>query len=388
MLEVSVQKRLGPFQLDVVFSIRHELAVLFGPSGSGKSLTLRALAGTVAPDAGRMLLDGRSLYDSATGHNLPPQQRGIGYVPQHYALFPHLTVADNIAFGLTRLSRRVRAQRIAEFLALFALEGLAQHLPRQLSGGQQQRVALARALAVQPRLLLLDEPFAALDGALRETLREELAQVQERWGLTVLLVTHDLADVYALGHQVLVYDRGRILQQGTREDVFLHPQNHRVAELVQTRNMVQAVVERCEAHTLWLRWQGQCLAAPPQALAPGTPVYLCIRPTQVRIVLPERETARRRDNLVRGMIVRATMQAETYTVYMQVEHSQAAYDLEIRLPSYVYYRLGLDRHKHVLVELRQEALHVIPRQESAATSARSRSVCGAEVHGHSPLAPA
>ncbi|MGE3539838.1 MAG: ABC transporter ATP-binding protein [Candidatus Tectimicrobiota bacterium] len=374
MLEVSFQKRLARFHLDITFSTGQELTALFGPSGSGKSLTLRALAGTMQPDTGRILLDGTPLYDSTLGHNLAPQQRGIGYVPQHYALFPHLTVAENIAFGLTRLTRRLRRQRLAELLDLFGLKDLEQYVPRQLSGGQQQRVALARALAVQPRLLLLDEPFAALDGVLRDTLRQELAQVHARWGITVLLVTHDLADVYALGQQVLVYDRGAIIQQGPREAVFMHPQTRRVAEFVQTKNILPMLVERCEPDTLWLRWHTYTFAAPPQALAPGTPVYLCIRPTQVLIVRPERETARPRENLVPGTIVRETMQAETYTVFVRLEHSQAEYDLEINLPSYVYYRLGLERQKRLRVELQRSAMHIIPSQEICAPLVAPRAV--------------
>lgn len=369
MLEVSLRKRLAAFQLEVAFTIGRELTVLFGPSGSGKSLTLRALAGTVTPDSGRLVLDGRCLYDSTLGQHLPPQQRGIGYVPQHYALFPHLTVADNIAFGLHHLARRVRRQHVAELLDLFTLTGLERHLPRQLSGGQQQRVALARALAVQPRLLLLDEPFAALDGVLRDSLRQELAQVQARLGITIVLVTHDLADVYMLGEQILVYDRGRILQQGSREAVFMHPQHRRVAEFVHTRNILPAVVERCEANTLWLRWQEHVLAAAPQALAPGTRVDCCIRPAQVLIVRPERLETRPRENLLHGTIVRETMQAETYTLSMRVEPNRTGAELEINLPSYVYYRLGLDRDKRLLVELRREAMHLIPSLDVSTTSA-------------------
>ncbi len=148
MLEIALQKHLASFQLDVAFTAGKELAMLFGPSGSGKSLTLQAIAGIVQPDTGRVLLDGQALYDSAQRCNLPPQQRRVGYVPQHYALFPHLTVAENIAFGLGRSARRVRTQRVAELLALFGMQGFERRLPRQLSGGQQQRVALARALAL------------------------------------------------------------------------------------------------------------------------------------------------------------------------------------------------------------------------------------------------
>jgi molybdate transport system ATP-binding protein len=362
MLEVAFQKHLVGFTLDVAFTSDKELAVLFGPSGAGKSLTLQVIAGIVAPDAGRILLDGQPLYDSTRHQYLSPQQRRVGYVPQHYALFPHLSVAANIAFGLGRAPRRVRAQRVAELLELFHLQGLERRLPRQLSGGQQQRVALARALAVQPRLLLLDEPLAALDGVLRESMRQELLQVHTRWGVTVLLVTHDLADVFALGQRVLVYDRGRIIQQGTRDAVFFRPHNRRVAEFVHTRNILPAVVEHVDTETLWVRWQGYTLATTPQALLPGTPVYLCIRPTRVLIVRPERLTSRRRENLLWGNIVRETLHAESYTLFLRLEHSATAADLEITVPSYVYHRLGLDSDKRILVELDRRAVHVIPCQ--------------------------
>jgi molybdate transport system ATP-binding protein len=371
MLDVTVQKRLPGFALDVAFTTDKDLAVLFGPSGAGKSLTLQAIAGTVTPDAGCMLLDGQPLYDSTRRHHLPPQQRRIGYVPQHYALFPHLTVAENMAFGLGHLPQRVRTKRVAELLALFRMQGCARRLPRQLSGGQQQRVALARALAVQPRLLLLDEPFAALDGVLRETLRQELVQVQARWGIPVLLVTHDLADVFALGQRVFVYDRGRIIQQGTRDEVFCRPNSRRVAEFVHTRNIMPAVVERVEAETLWVRWQGYRIATTPQPLRPGTPVYLCIRPAQVRIVRPERLTSRPRENLVGGDIVQEARHVDTSTLCLRLEHSSAAYDLEMTVPSYVYHRLGLDTQKHIIVALERQALHVIPRQGDVESNAPS-----------------
>ena len=237
MLEVAVHKRLDGFRLDVAFTAEHELVVLFGPSGSGKSLTLQAIAGTVQPEAGRIVIDGQTVYDSASGINLPPQARRVGYVPQHYALFPHLTAGANIAFGLADLPRGERERRVAELLTLFDLQGLERRRPHDLSGGQQQRVALARALAVQPQLLLLDEPFAALDAPLRGALRQELAQVQTRWGITTLLVTHDLADAFALGQRVIVSDGGRVIQQGTREAVFFRPLTRRVAEFVGTPGM-------------------------------------------------------------------------------------------------------------------------------------------------------
>ena len=153
MLEVIIHKRLDGFGLDVAFAASDELVVLFGPSGAGKSLTLQAIAGTIHPDAGRIVIDDQAVYDSEQRLDLPPQVRRVGYVPQHYALFPHLTAAANVGFGLAHLPRGEREQRVSDLVILFGLQGLAHRRPRELSGGQQQRVALARALAVQPRLL-------------------------------------------------------------------------------------------------------------------------------------------------------------------------------------------------------------------------------------------
>ena len=362
MLEVDLRKQLGDFQLDAAFAAPDGLITLFGPSGSGKSLTLQTIAGTIEPDEGRIALDGQPIFDRSSGLNLPAQKRRVGYVPQHYALFPHLNVADNVGFGLTRLPSRTRQQRIVELLGSFHLEALAERRPRQLSGGQQQRVALARALAVQPRLLLLDEPFAALDAALRGALRQELAQVQQLWEISMLIVTHDLSDVFALGQRVIVYDNGRVIQQGTRDEVFFRPTSRRVAEFVQTGNILPAVVEGADGETLWLRWDGQLLAADPQPLAAGTPVYVCIRPTQILIVRPDRFAARERQNLLSGSIVQTDVQAETYTLHLRLDNSRAAYDLEIVLPGYVYHRLALQTTPHLVVELSREHLHVIPRK--------------------------
>ena len=361
MLEVALRKRLGDFQLDATFSAPRGLITLFGPSGSGKSLTLQSLAGTIKPDDGRIVLDDHLIFDSLGGLNLPPQKRRVGYVPQHYALFPHLSVADNIGFGLVRLSANIRRQRVAELLDSFHLEALASRRPQQLSGGQQQRVALARALAVQPRLLLLDEPFAALDAGLRGTLREELAQVQKLWDISMLIVTHDLSDVFALGQRVVVYDHGRVIQQGTRDEVFFSPENKRVAEFVQTGNILPATVERVDGEKLWLRWGSRLLETEGRSMPPGTPVYVCIRPTQILIVRPDRSMARERQNVLSGSVVHTDMHAETYTLHLRLDDSEAPYDLEIVLPGYVYHRLAVQAASNLTVELNPRDLHVIPQ---------------------------
>jgi len=190
---------------------------LYGPSGAGKSLTLRAIAGLLRPQRGHVRVDGRALFDSARRIDLPPERRGIGFLFQHYALFAHLTVRDNVAFGLTnwccRKLSRDHADRVDELLETFGLAALSHSRPTARSGGQQQRVALARALACRPDLLLLDEPFAALNPMLRDDLRKQLAGVFAHWKLPVVMITHDLDDVLALANVAFVIERGCVVRE-------------------------------------------------------------------------------------------------------------------------------------------------------------------------------
>ena len=213
MLEARLQKRFGDFALDVDVVARAPLTALLGPSGSGKTLTLRGIAGALRPDAGRVVVDGEVLFDSELGVDLPPQARQVGYVPQQYALFPHLDVVGNVGFGLAERGSAEARRRIAELLELVGLTGYERHRPSQLSGGQQQRVALARALIVRPRLLLLDEPFAALDAANRAEVRGGLLELQRTLGFNALLVTHDPEDA-ALAGETLRFEAGRITNRG------------------------------------------------------------------------------------------------------------------------------------------------------------------------------
>lgn len=218
-VDVAIRKALRDddrhFDLDIAFASDARRVVLFGPSGSGKSLTLRAMAGLLLPDQGHVRVDGHALYDATAGIALPARERGVAYVFQDYALFPHLTVAQNIAFALARgwlnPGRRQRDPRVMRLLELFELGGVADSYPARISGGQRQRVALARALIAEPRLVLLDEPFAALDPALRGRMRDELLSLQQRLDLQLLVITHDPADVEALqGHTIEIRD-GRVV---------------------------------------------------------------------------------------------------------------------------------------------------------------------------------
>jgi spermidine/putrescine ABC transporter ATP-binding subunit len=234
-----------------------ELLTILGPSGSGKTTLLKVIAGFEAPQAGSLLVDGRDLVDES------PARRDIGMVFQHYALFPHMTVAQNVAFPLEM--RRIGAQeiesRVAEALAMVELEGFSERLPSQLSGGQQQRVALARAIVFKPRLLLLDEPFGALDRKLRETMQLEVRRLQRQLGLTTLFITHDQEEALIMSDRIAVMNGGSIIQVGAPGEIYERPRDAFVADFVGESNLLD----------------GEVLGIEPDAVLVGTPSGLRLR---------------------------------------------------------------------------------------------------------------
>ncbi len=230
--------RLGQFQLRLDWDVSPgETLVLFGPSGSGKTTALRAMAGLLRPVAGRVEIDGSRVYDSASGTWLPAHRRRVGYLTQQYNLFPHLTLAQNVAYGLDGGRRTDAGGRAAELLDVFQLNGLEERYPWELSGGQQQRAAMARALATEPRLLLLDEPFGALDAGLRRTLRQELRTTLLRNPIPVVLVTHDREEALSLGDRVQVIEEGIVISSGVPVEVLGQPGQASVAKLVGVENL-------------------------------------------------------------------------------------------------------------------------------------------------------
>ena len=215
----------------------HAVTVLFGPSGCGKTTVLRCLAGLETPEEGTIQFGAGTWCDASRGVCLTPQERGIGFVFQDYALFPHLTVAGNVGYGLGGISASERHRRVGELLERFDLTTQAEQRPRQLSGGQQQRVALARALACRPKLLLLDEPLSALDAALREQLRGELRRLLAACDVPVLLVTHDREEALVLGDELVVMSGGTVRQSGPVLEVFNRPADAEVARIVRMENL-------------------------------------------------------------------------------------------------------------------------------------------------------
>ena len=214
--EKALNSRGRSFSLKVAFASDEKTVVLFGPSGSGKTLTLQSIAGLIRPDSGRIALKGRVLFDAEAGIDIPSRARRMGYLFQDYALFPHMTVAENVGYGLKktwqwRLSKKDRRD-VLNLLDTLEIRHLAESFPADLSGGQKQRVALARALMTRPDLLLLDEPFAALDTLLRGKLRKELLDIQARFHVPMIMITHDPEDIRAFAETLVTYDRGRVCE--------------------------------------------------------------------------------------------------------------------------------------------------------------------------------
>jgi putative spermidine/putrescine transport system ATP-binding protein len=284
----AVTKRFGAVVAlnEVSLAIRPgEFMTLLGPSGCGKTTLLKLAAGFLGPDAGSIAIGGRCVND------VPAYQRGIGMMFQNYALFPHMSVADNIAYGLkARLVPRQQCRRrVAEALALVKLDGMADRKPRQLSGGQQQRVALARALVINPALLLLDEPFSALDKSLRGSMQMELREIQRKLGLTTIFVTHDQGEALSLSDRMAVMAEGRIRQLGTPVEIYRRPRDRFVAAFVGDTNELRGRLIGFAANdalvavgTAGVKVPGDTLAG----IAASADVDLFVRPEQLRIVPP------------------------------------------------------------------------------------------------------
>ncbi len=263
------------------------MAVL-GPSGSGKTMTLQCIAGLVHPDEGYIRLNDRVLLDSSRGIDVRASARRVGFVFQNYALFPHLTVRQNVAYGIRSLPAAQLNGRVTELLEKMNIPALGNRYPRQLSAGQQQRVAVARALAPGPEILLLDEPFSALDSLVKERLQAELKELQRFYAGEVLFVTHDLGEGYRIGSTMAVFESGRIVQHGAREEVVNHPQSRTVARLVGFRNLFDGSVVEVRQSAVLVRVPAlggtvQAVTSRAVGLKVNQAVTIGIRPQHVQL---------------------------------------------------------------------------------------------------------
>jgi spermidine/putrescine ABC transporter ATP-binding subunit len=282
----GVTKRFGEVTAlhEVFLPVRRgELMTLLGPSGCGKTTLLNLVAGFLAPDGGEIAIEGERVTD------VPTYRREIGMMFQSYALFPHMTVAANIGYGLKmrRIARREIERRVEDALALVKLSGLASRRPRQLSGGQQQRVALARALVIRPKVLLLDEPFSALDRNLRASMQVELKEIQKKLGITTIFVTHDQSEALSLSDRIAVICDGRIRQLGTPDEIYRHPVDRFVASFVGDVNVLRALVDRRDGARVVLALGNARIAVPTEPLGhaeAGAAVDLFVRPEDLSVV--------------------------------------------------------------------------------------------------------
>lgn len=247
-LTVKIEKHLENFDLNIDITEDYKRIGILGASGSGKSMTLKSIAGIERPDSGRILLDGRVLFDSSSKTDIKPQQRKVGYLFQNYALFPKMTVAQNIAAGIHSKDKEKTKIRVNEMIAKFRLEGLEERLPSELSGGQQQRVALARIMAYEPDVILLDEPFSALDVYLKDRMQEELMEMLSGYAGTVIMVSHSRDEIYRFSDRLLIIDQGRVINHGNTKEIFRNPGTRSAAKLTGCKNFSSVMV--LDDHTL------------------------------------------------------------------------------------------------------------------------------------------
>jgi putative spermidine/putrescine transport system ATP-binding protein len=325
----GVTKRFGKTTAldDVSLMVRRgELMTLLGPSGCGKTTLLNLVAGFLIPDSGEIAIAGRRMTD------VPAYRREIGIMFQNYALFPHMTVAANVGYGLRmrRIAKAEIARRVGEALALVKLAGLEDRKPRQLSGGQQQRVALARALVIRPQVLLLDEPFSALDRNLRASMQVELKEIQRKLGVTTIFVTHDQSEALSLSDRIAVIADGRIRQLDTPDEIYRHPLDRFVASFIGDANVLRARLERIDGAVATVALGAARVTVPARTLqdgAVGNPVDLFVRPEELRVADNEAAAA------VHGLVAAQIYQGGHIDLYVEVPQALSGRVL-LRVPSH------------------------------------------------------
>jgi molybdate transport system ATP-binding protein len=368
MLDFDFEYRLNGFTLTPALTTERGVTALYGPSGAGKSLTLLCLVGLRRPVRGWVRLNGRTLFDAMTGIHVPPHLRRMALVFQEYALFPHMTVARNLAYGLRGITRTDARDRVHAMLRILRLEGFAHRYPGELSGGQRQRVALGRGLIVQPELLLLDEPFSALDQMERERLRTEVLELLQGFGGSTILVTHNLQEAYLMARQIAVIDSGRILQIGPRDELLQHPRDRRVAQHVGATNIFEGAVTRDDSGSSIIAWHGEQLAFSGALPPTGPDVEFCIRPEHVRLVWPERRAERA--NILHGQITGEVERGTDYLLRFRADGPAArAGEIVINCSEHLHYLMKLRVGKHLWISLPPDKLHVLLPVPSDRTAA-------------------
>lgn len=363
MLAVHLQND-SPIPLAVQFSCQPgQLLALVGPSGAGKTSVLRAIAGLLKTQSGQIKCHDNIWLDSKQGIDLSPQQRRVGMVFQDYALFPHLSVADNLRLALPEAAKNNSA-RIDDLLQQVNLHGLASRYPGQLSGGQQQRVALARALARDPQVLLLDEPFSAVDKVTRRKLYLELHSLRRQLAMPIVLVTHDLDEAAMLADEMCVIHQGKSLQQGPVDDVLHRPGSLAVARQVDVRNLFSGSLSSGQDN-IYIDWHGQQLTVTnTSGFHAGESVYWTISPSKVLLHQRRRPSQGQQENPLTGIISDMITLRGITTVLMTIPVAAHAV-LQMDLPEHVVSRNALQLGESVGVSLLAEAIHLMPDEPQA-----------------------
>ncbi len=360
MLQAAIRKRLGncaerSLEIDVELRARNGITVLFGPSGAGKSTILRSIGGILTPDEGRIALGETVFYDSLHGINLPIQQRRVGHVFQDYSLFPHLTAGENIAYGTRGTHDRQAGGRVQDLLSLLQIEPTARSYPRDLSGGEQQRVALARALASDPLIMLLDEPLSAVDVATRSLLLEGIVEVQRRWGIPFLYVTHNHSEAARIGDFMYVLDEGKVVQEGAPLEILNAPRTLPVARAVGTENLfLGRILNHKQGDGITtIELERFHMEAPYNALPVGNHAAFGIRSEDI-IVARERLTQTSARNVLEGTIRQVICDADKTELVVD-----CGVDFKVSITAATIRALGLEPGTKIYLLIKARAIHLL-----------------------------
>ena len=363
-IQIELQQS-APIQLDANFSCAPgEVLALVGPSGSGKSTILRAIAGLYRPSKGRIACGADVWFDTTTGTHVPTPQRSVGFVFQSYALFPHMSALRNIETALNHLPAHERRARAHKLLEQVHLDGLASRLPRELSGGQQQRVAVARALARDPKILLLDEPFSAVDRVTRQKLYRELADLRKTLNMPVILVTHDLDEAAMLCDRMCILHRGRTLQTAPPDEIVNQPIDRHVARLTDCRNIFKGKVRGHQpaTGTTLLQWHDMALEARlDERFAVGDECDWMIPAAGIVLHRHERPSRGEHENPVHGTIIEFTKLGVNTSITL-VLRNDATTTLQFSVPSHVAQRNCLATGVDIGVSLLRDSIHMMTLQ--------------------------
>ena len=358
-LGVRVRKRLSRlFRLDVAFDVDSGVTIVFGESGSGKTTLLRCVAGLAAPDDGRIAVGERVLYDAGNGVNIVSSQRRVGFVFQHLALFPHLTAAQNIAYGLSRLPKAERRERTTAIATSFHIAHLLDRRPAEISGGERQRVGLARALVTDPAILLLDEPLSALDHATRSRIIADLREWNDAHRIPILYVTHSQREAFALGERVLLLHEGAIVADGSPDAVLNAPSHDGVALLAGFENLLDAEVvdRRPDAGVMVARLAATTvdLETPLASSGVGARIRVAVRAGDI-LVAAERPRGLSARNVIAGSIVALTRQGATVHVQVDV----GGVPIEVHVTPTSSELLGLGPGRDVWLVIKTHSCHPV-----------------------------